>query len=89
MVAVTTPPPRQSIGQLVKALRARFTNRVCDTFCLEFGYKGAEDVDPLLLAVADRQGRIARELDTHAKRLADRATMGPGASITSRSTVIV
>jgi hypothetical protein len=87
MPANNTPPPRQTIGQLVTALRGRFTNRVCDTFCQEFGYKGAEDVDPLLLAVADRQGRIARELDKHAKRLAERATMGP-ARLTSRSSVI-
>lgn len=70
-------PPRRTVGQLVTELRSRFGARVCDTFCQEFGYQGAHDVDPLLLAVADRQGRIARELDKHAKRLADRATMGP------------
>jgi hypothetical protein len=64
-----------TLGEFVQDLRRRYSARVIDTWLQEFGYKGASDVDPLLLAVASRSDRLERELDAHGKRLADRAKM--------------
>jgi hypothetical protein len=50
-------------------LRDAFPTRVIDTWLQEFGYA------TLAAAVTERPERIRRELDIHAKRLADRAQM--------------
>lgn len=79
-----------TLAQAAANLRQMFHPRVEATWLLEFGYTANSDgmpADPLEWAVSERGARIRRELHTHAKRLADRATIGP-ASITSRTEVI-
>jgi hypothetical protein len=60
-------------GDFANALFGRFGNRVVSSWLQEFGYAIRDD--GLLLAVMERAARLHRELDAHAKRLADRAQM--------------
>lgn len=58
-----------SHGQFLAALVRQFPGRIIDTWLQEFGYAD------LNKAVVERGARLGRELDLHAKRLADRAQM--------------
>ncbi len=60
-----------SHGQVLAYLVRKHHARVLDTWLTEFAYPD------LNTAVSDRGVRIDRELDVHAKRLADRSQMGP------------
>jgi hypothetical protein len=79
-----------TLAQAAANLRAMFPHRVVYTWLQEFGYMhNADDrpADGLEWALTERGARIRRELVIHAKRLADRQTMGQG-RVVSRSSVI-
>lgn len=64
----------------IKQTRLKFSPRIIGTWLVEFGYARDVECDQfvgLSIATQERGPRIARELDIHAKRLADRAQMGP------------
>lgn len=73
------------IGTIVSYLGRKHSPRVVRTWLQEFGYV----YDGLDRAVSERGERIDRELDNHAKRLAERAQMGADTPrIVGRSGVI-
>lgn len=83
-----------TIVQAAANLRQMFPDRVVGTWLDEFGYTSPEAAapfagaaDPLEWALMERGARIRRELTIHAKRLADRQTMG-GGRIVGRSSVV-
>ena len=61
---------------------ARFGPRVIDTWLQEFAYPS------VVAACIERGPRTEQEIHNHAKRLAERAQMGPATRITGRSGVI-
>ncbi len=85
MPKTLSKPATITILQAAKNLREMFPPRVVNTWLMEFGYtsEAAESpfvgaADSLEWAVMERGARIRRELVIHAKRLADRQTMGAG-----------
>jgi hypothetical protein len=82
-------PKMITIAEAAANLREMFTDRVVDTWLDEFGYTSYQrnPSEPLQWAVTERGARIRRELAVHAKRLADRQTMG-APRITGKASVV-
>lgn len=89
-MAAKNTPKGITPAQAATQLRVMFSPRIVDTWLAEFGYTHNADempADALEWAVIERGGRIRHEMSIHAKRLAERQTMGP-TRIASRSEVI-